>query len=35
MELRFRLHPWDVRRLTLGEFHRRAQHLIDSAEPGR
>lgn len=35
MELRFRLHPWEVRRLTLGEFRRRAEHLVEAAEAAR
>jgi hypothetical protein len=35
MENAFRLHPWDIRRLTFDEFRRRAEYLIELAEARR
>jgi hypothetical protein len=29
MQLLLRLAPWDVRRLTLGEFRRRAEWVVE------
>lgn len=35
MERSLGLHPWDIRRLSYGDFRRRAEHLLDVADSMR